>query len=77
MRRIVTDRVAWPVGRSVTVVSSAKTAEPIDMPLGSRNQVGRGNYLLDEGPDPHEKGQFQGEEGASHCKHCGHLCENS
>jgi len=34
MRPIVTDRVAWSVGRSVTIVSPAKTAEPIDMPLG-------------------------------------------
>jgi len=31
---IVTDRVAWSVGLSVTVVSPAKTAEPIKMPFG-------------------------------------------
>jgi len=29
-----TDRVAWSVGWSVTVVSPAKTAEPIEMPFG-------------------------------------------
>jgi len=31
MRPIVTDRVAWSVGLSVTLVSPAKTAEPIEM----------------------------------------------
>jgi len=31
---IVTDRVAWSVGLDVTVVSPAKMAEPIEMPLG-------------------------------------------
>jgi len=38
MRFIVTDRVAWFVGRSdglsVTLVSPAKTAKPIEMPFG-------------------------------------------
>ena len=34
MRLIVTDRVAWYIGLSVTVVSPAKTAEPIEMPFG-------------------------------------------
>jgi len=33
MRRIITDRVAWSVGLSVTIVSRAKTAEPIEMPF--------------------------------------------
>ena len=55
MRPIVTDRVAWSVGlsvcRSVTLVSSAKTAEPIEMPFGLRTLVGPGNHLLDGGPD--------------------------
>ena len=36
---IATDRVAWSVGqfvcRSVTIVSRAKLAEPIEMPFGS------------------------------------------
>jgi len=40
MRSIVTDRVAWSVGRSVTVVSPAKVAEPIKMPFGLRTRVG-------------------------------------
>jgi len=34
MRHIATDRVAWSVGLSVTLVSPAKTAEPIKMPFG-------------------------------------------
>jgi len=33
--------------------------------------VGPGKHLLDSGPDPHEKGQFE-REGASHCKVLGH-----
>jgi len=37
----VTDRVAWSVCRSVTIVSPAKTAEPIEMPL----EMDLGGYL--------------------------------
>jgi len=37
---ILTDRVAWSVGLSVTLVSPAKTAEPIEMPFGLWTQVG-------------------------------------
>ena len=33
-------------------LSSAITAEPIEMPFGLRTQVGPGNHVLDEGPDP-------------------------
>ena len=48
MQPIVTDRVAWSVCRSVTLVSAAKTAAPIEMPFGSRTWVrspmGRGNF---------------------------------
>jgi len=44
MRTTVTDRVAWSVcqsvGLSVAVVSHAKTAEPIEMPLGLSTRVG-------------------------------------
>jgi len=46
MRSIVTDRVAWSVGRfvsqSITLVSPAKTAKPIEMPFGLRTWVGQG-----------------------------------
>ena len=34
MRSIVTDRVAWSVCRSVTLVSPAKTAESIETTFG-------------------------------------------
>jgi len=66
MRPIVTDRVAWSVGLSVglsvTLVSPAKTAEPIEMPLGLKTRVGPGNHVLDGGPDPpHGKEQFSGQ----------------
>jgi len=47
MRPIVTYRVAWSVCRSVTLVSRAKTAEPIEMPFGLRTRVGLGNHVLD------------------------------
>jgi len=56
MRLIVTDRVAWSVGRSVcrsvTVVNPTKTVEPIKMPFGLRTLVGPRNHVLDGGPDP-------------------------
>ena len=48
MRSTVTDRVAW----SVTLVSPAKTTEPIEMPFGLRTRLGLGNHVLDGGPDP-------------------------
>ena len=49
MRPIVTDRVAWSVGRFVTLVSPAKTAEVIEMPFGLRTRVGQRNHVLDGG----------------------------
>ena len=72
MRPIVTDRVAWSVGlsvyQSVTLVSPAKAAEPIEMPFGLRTLVGPGNHVLDGVPDPHMgRGNFEGK-GASHSK---------
>ena len=48
MRPIVTDRVVWSVSLSVTVVSPAKTAEPIDMPFGLEDSVRPRNHVLDE-----------------------------
>ena len=54
MRPIVTDRVAWSVGLSVclsvTLVSPAKTAEPIEMPFGLWARMGSRNHVLDGGP---------------------------
>jgi len=56
MRPIVTDRVAWSVCLSVclsvTVVSPAETAEPIEMPFGLRTRVGPRNHVLDGGQHP-------------------------
>jgi len=39
------------VCRSVTLVSRAKTLEPIEMQFGLRTRVGPGNHVLDGGPD--------------------------
>jgi len=54
MRPIVTDRVAWSVGLSVslsvTLVSPAKTAAPIELPFGLRSWVCPGNHILDGDP---------------------------
>jgi len=49
MRPIVTDRIAWSVGWSVTVVSHAKSAEPnqpIEMPFGLWARIGSRNHVL-------------------------------
>jgi len=40
MRPIVTYQITWSVGLSITVVSPAKTAEPIEMQFGFRTLVG-------------------------------------
>jgi len=56
------------VYRSVTVVSPAKTAEPIEMPFGLRTWVGPGNHILDGGPDPPWEEAIVRGEGTSHCK---------
>jgi len=58
MRPIVTDQVAWSVGQSVTLVSPAKTAEPIEMPFGLRTRVGPRNHVLDGIQIPHGIEQF-------------------
>ena len=58
MQPIVTDRVAWSVGRSVS--RSAKMAALIEMPFQLKTQMGPGNHVLDGDPDPHGKGQFEG-----------------
>jgi len=51
----ITDRVAWSVDLSVhlslTVVSRAKTAEPIKMSFGLWTRVGPRNHVLIWGPD--------------------------
>jgi len=74
MRPSVTDRIAWSVGRSeglsvglsVTLVSPAKTAAPIDMPFRLRTWVGPRNHVLGWGPDPHMgRGNFEGRKGVA------------
>jgi len=58
---ILTDRVAWSVDLSITLVSPAKTAAPIELPFGLRTWVGPGNHVLDGGPDPPWEGaMFRG-----------------
>jgi len=47
MRLILTDRVVWSVGLSVTLVSAAKTAAPTELPFGLRTWVGPANHVLD------------------------------
>ena len=76
MRSIIRHRVAWSVCRSVglsvalsvTLVSPAKTAEPIEMPFGLRTWVGPRHHVLDWGSDPPWEGANFGGEWASHCK---------
>jgi len=54
----VTDR------RSVTLVSLAETAEPIELPFGLRTWIGPENHVLAGGPDPPaERGNFEGGKG--------------
>ena len=66
MRPIVTDRVAWSLSLSVTLVS--QMAAPIKMLFGLRTRVGPGNHVLDAGPDPSMgRGNFEGKE-TSHCQ---------
>ena len=61
---MVCQSVCW----SVTLVSPAKTSEPIEMLFGLRTQVGPGNHVLDGVQIPHGKGQFFWGKGASRCK---------
>ena len=64
MRPIVTDRVAWSIGLSVTLVSPAKTAEPIEMLFDLRTRVGPRNHVLDGSADPPMgRGDFEGGKG--------------
>jgi len=54
MRSIITDRGSvgrgLSVGLSVTLVSRAKTAEPIEIPFGLMTLASPGNYVW--GPHP-------------------------
>ena len=52
---IITDRVAWSVGRSVTVVMPAKTAKLLRTHW---HHLANTNYVLGGGSDAPWKGQF-------------------
>jgi len=58
MRRIVTDAVAWSVCLSVTIVSPAKTAGPIELPFGVWPRVRSGHHVLDGVHITHANGKF-------------------
>ena len=56
--------VCLSVCLSVTLVSPAKTAEPIEMPSGLRTWLGPRDHVLDGGSDPPMgSGKFLGENG--------------
>jgi len=59
MLPIVTDRVAWSV-TLVTVMSPAKTAEPIEMPFELWTRVSPKNHVLDGVQIPTGMGNFWG-----------------
>ena len=49
MRPIVTDQLACCVGQSVTLVSPAKMAKPIEMPFALWARMGPRNLVVDSG----------------------------
>jgi len=59
MLSIVTHRVAWSVGLSVTL-HVLQTAEPTEMPFGLWVRTSPRNHELDGVRIPREKGQFRG-----------------
>ena len=67
MQPIVTERVGWSVCRPVTITSSAKTAEPIEMPFGVWTRVGPRNHVFDVAQITHANGDLAGKR-AAQCK---------
>jgi len=65
---VVCRSVGLPVGLSVTLVSPAKTAGPIEMPIWLRNRVSPRNHVLHGSPDPPWEAAILRGKGASHCK---------
>jgi len=60
--------VCLSVGLSVTIVSAAKTAEPIEIWFELRPGGPKEPWIIDAGADPPTgRGNFAGEE-AAHCK---------
>jgi len=72
MRPIVTDRGAWlvclSVGRSVTILSHAKTVELIKTPFWAWTRVVPRNHVLDKVQILTAKGQFWGRKRYLHVK---------
>ena len=68
MRPVVTDGIAWSVGLSVTNMSPAKTAEPIDILFGMLSGVGPRKHVLEGVHIPMHKGKFHLGKGVAHCK---------
>ena len=63
------------VCRSVTVVSPAKTAEPIEMPFGLRTRVSRWNHVLDLSMGTGNFEEGRGVPLQNIGTFCGHLCK--
>jgi len=59
--------VSLSVGLSVTLVSPCKNGCTDRDTVWVEDSGRPRNHVLDRGPDPHGKGQFEGK-GASHCK---------
>ena len=59
------------VGRSVTIVSPAKTAEPIEMAFGLWTRLGPRNHVLDGSPNPPLEGTILRGEGQPIVKYIG------
>jgi len=55
--------VGWSVGQSVTIVSPAKTAEPIQISFGMSTPVGQTNQAMDRVLIPIRRANFEGEKG--------------
>ena len=58
-----TDRVAWSICLSVSTVSPAKTAEPVEMPFGLLTRVVSKNRVRWKYRSPHMKGNVEGKKG--------------
>jgi len=66
MQPLVRDKVARFVSLSVTIISTAKMAEPIKIPCGMWTKVGSTNHVLDGSPDPLlQMGSFEGGRGCT------------
>jgi len=55
--------VRLSVGRSVTIVNPARTAEPIEMLFGMWTRLSPRNHVLDAGTDPPTRRGFFGGDG--------------